>query len=185
MALSAPPLIRFGTLVHDGRKAFWVAALATFLLDHATKVALWSHPGAGRPDIVIIPHVLRLISHPGNTQGALGLGPSNPLFFVGAAALGLAVIVWFFLSTDPGHWVLHAALGLLAGGAVGNLLDRLAFKFVRDFIDLHWKEAFHWHTFNVADAAICAGFVIVVWDAFRGGRRAQGAGGQAEARDGK
>jgi len=47
---------------------------------------------------------------------------------------------------------------------MGNLVDRVALGRVRDFIDLHWGDAFHWHTFNVADAAICVGFVLVVVD---------------------
>jgi signal peptidase II len=51
---------------------------------------------------------------------------------------------------------------MLAGGAVGNIVDRVAFRYVRDFIDLHWDDVFHWHTFNVADAAICVGFAFIL-----------------------
>ena len=54
-----------------------------------------------------------------------------------------------------------AAAGLIAGGALGNLLDRLRFGAVTDFVDLHWGEA-HWPTFNLADAAIVCGVALLL-----------------------
>ncbi len=157
-------------LLRARRKLFWLLAVGTLALDQLSKLALWSHPREGRPAVVVIPHVLRLISHEGNLRGALGLGPATPLFYVVAALIGLAVILGFVFTTEPDRALPHVALGLLAGGAVGNLIDRAALGFVRDFIDLHWGESLHWHTFNVADAAICAGFVLVLYDAFFGVR---------------
>ncbi len=150
------------------RRLFWTLACCTFIADQATKVLLWQRPAAGRPDIVLVPHILRVVSHAGNVKGALGLGPSGPAFYIVAALIGLAAVVAFFVATGPRKALAHVALGLLAGGAIGNLLDRIALGFVRDFIDLHWGESLHWHTFNVADAAICVGFVLIVYDTFFG-----------------
>jgi signal peptidase II len=156
----------FGIFAQGRRKLFWTLAGCTFVVDQVTKFLLWQHPGGSRPDIVLIPHVLRIISHAGNVRGALGLGPSGPLFYIIAALVGLAAVVAFFLATDPRKGLAHAALGMLAGGAVGNVLDRAVLGVVRDFIDLHWGESLHWHAFNVADAAICTGFVLILYDTF-------------------
>jgi len=57
--------------------------------------------------------------------------------------------------------VTAVAASLIAGGALGNLLDRLRSGAVTDFIDLHWGDA-HWPTFNLADAALTLGIVILL-----------------------
>ena len=49
------------------------------------------------------------------------------------------------------------ALSLVMGGAIGNLIDRVRFGFVVDFLDFHWKEVYHWPAFNIADSAIVVG----------------------------
>ncbi|MHC4788580.1 MAG: signal peptidase II [Planctomycetota bacterium] len=168
--------------IEGRRKLFWAFAAATLAFDQVTKFLLWSHPGERQPPVVLVPHLLRIISHEGNVRGALGLGPQGRLLYVLAAGIGLALVAAFFLTTGPKNAPVHAGLGLLAGGAVGNLLDRLAYGFVRDFIDLHWRDAFHWHTFNVADAAICVGFAIVILDAFWAGRSEPSASAGGEDR---
>lgn len=152
------------TLVEGKKRLFWLLAGGTVLLDQLTKLLLAHAPGDGRPPIVLIPHVLQLVSHGGNPRGIFGRGPESLAFYIVAALVGLAVVALFFFTTAAHKGLVYAALGLLAGGAVGNLIDRACSGVVRDFIDLHWKEAFHWYTFNVADAAICAGFGLVVYD---------------------
>jgi signal peptidase II len=167
-----------GRLVEGHRKLFWGMAVLMFLVDQLTKVAFYRHPEVGRPDIILIPHVLKLVSHAGNERGILGLGPNNPAVWVVLAALALGVVAVFFLTTDARNAAANAALGMVAGGAIGNLLDRIRFGYVRDFIDLHWGEAFHWHTFNWADTVLCAGIAIIVWDTFLGpGSKRPDAGG--------
>lgn len=85
-----------------------------------------------------------------------------------AAAISLALALWLRRVDDR---LLAAALGLVIGGAVGNAVDRLRFGAVLDFVDLHWA-GFHWPAFNVADAAISIGVMILLYDGFfRGGRR--------------
>ena len=56
----------------------------------------------------------------------------------------------------------RVAGGVLAGGILGNLLDRALRGRVVDFLDLHWREAYHYPTFNVADVAICAGVGLLL-----------------------
>ena len=152
----------FRTMFEGRRKLFWTLAGGIFVADQVTKLLLWQQPGGARPDIVLVPHVLRIISHGGNVRGALGLGPSGPLFYIIAAIAGLAAVAIFFLSTDSRKTLAHIALGMLAGGALGNLLDRIVLGVVRDFVDLHWGESLHWHTFNVADAMLCVAVGLLV-----------------------
>ena len=65
------------------------------------------------------------------------------------------------------HWHLvgiAAAIGLVIGGAAGNVIDRFRFGAVADFLDLHWGD-YHWPAFNLADAAISVGVVVLLMDA--------------------
>jgi signal peptidase II len=160
------------TLVEGGRKLFWPAALLMLAADLWTKSAWWAHPDEGRPDIVLIPGLLKFVSHAGNRTGVLGLGPSNPVFWTVLAIVALAVVVLFMLTTPSGNTLVHVALGMVAGGAIGNLVDRIRLGYVRDFIDLHWRNRYHWHTFNWADAVLCAGIVLILYDSFLGSGRA-------------
>jgi len=152
------------TFIQGRKKLFWPFAGATVLLDQITKLLLVHSPDEARPPVVLIPHVLQLINHPGNVRGIFGQGPQSLAFYIVASLVGLGIVAFFLATAPPHKGFLHAALGLLAGGAVGNLVDRAVFHAVRDFIDLHWGEAFHWYTFNVADAAICVGFGLVVYE---------------------
>ena len=69
-----------------------------------------------------------------------------------------ALLAWIWRTRSA---VTAAAAGLIAGGAIGNLVDRLRFGAVTDFIDLHWGAA-HWPTFNLADAAIVCGVALLL-----------------------
>jgi signal peptidase II len=62
--------------------------------------------------------------------------------------------------------MLCLALSLILGGALGNVLDRVMFGAVVDFIDLHYAN-WHWPAFNIADSAICIGAALIVWGEFR------------------
>ena len=90
---------------------------------------------------------------------------------------------WFFtvLALGVSGWIVHmlrrhagqpqdrllcAALALILGGALGNVVDRIRFGAVVDFLDFH-IAGWHWPAFNVADSAICVGAVLLVWDQFR------------------
>ena len=60
----------------------------------------------------------------------------------------------------------QAALMLIFGGALGNVIDRIRYRVVIDFLDFHWGD-YHWPAFNVADSAICIGVIVLLWQAFR------------------
>ena len=140
---------------------FGVAGII-WLLDRATKVWV-EHALAGRPPISVIPGVLelRFTTNPG---GAFSLGQSAPWIFVGASVIvSVAIIVTAFRHTSVATSI---ALGLILGGAIGNLTDRIVrgprlSGHVVDFVDLQV-----WPVFNVADAAIVIGAVVLALSSF-------------------
>ena len=91
------------------------------------------------------------------------------IFTVLAAAIVAALLVWLARTREP---LLQVAIGLVIGGAIGNVADRLARGAVVDFLDFH-LSAWHWFSFNLADAAISIGVALMVIDGLRSGREAR------------
>jgi len=87
------------------------------------------------------------------------------------ALAALALVFQYLRRTDPGQSRLHLALGLVAGGAVGNLIDRIAVGRVSDFIVWHY-HGHEWPAFNVADAALVVGVCLMALDMMFDRRRA-------------
>ena len=90
-------------------------------------------------------------------------GWQTPL--LAAFALAAAVIVSVLIVRNPGRGLLRLGLALILGGALGNLIDRLRFGHVVDFLDFH-ALGWHWPAFNVADSAISVGAVILILEGF-------------------
>jgi len=85
-------------------------------------------------------------------------------FTVLASAVSLVLLVWLFRLKE-GEWRVGLSLGLIIGGAIGNLIDRVQLGYVVDFIDVYYKTH-HWPAFNVADSAITGGVILMLVDAF-------------------
>ena len=83
-----------------------------------------------------------------------------------AFALIAAGVVSILLVRSPARGLFSAGLALILGGAVGNVIDRLRFGHVVDFVDLH-AAGWHWPAFNVADSAITLGAALLILDGFR------------------
>jgi signal peptidase II len=96
-----------------------------------------------------------------NTGAAWGLfsGQNGSLTILSVVLL--VAMIFFRRSFLSDTWEHRLALGLLIGGIVGNIMDRLRLGWVTDFLDFHWR-AYHWPSFNVADAAICTGVGIYI-----------------------
>ena len=90
-------------------------------------------------------------------------GWQTPLL-AGFAIVAAAVVSWFIVK-DPGKRLFCLGLALILGGALGNVIDRVRFGHVVDFLDFHAFGA-HWPAFNVADSAITVGAVILVLESF-------------------
>ena len=91
-------------------------------------------------------------------------------FFVGITLFVAVVIVLWLARLLPSQRRIGLALSLVLGGAIGNLVDRLVYGYVIDFIDLYYGS-WHWPTFNVADSAITVGAVLLVLDSLLSGNK--------------
>jgi signal peptidase II len=142
-----------------------IGAMASLLLDQLTKALVIFHfPKDG--SLAIIPGFFDLY-HAHNQGAAFGLFRGNPiLFFLIVNLLAIGFIIYYFVKLDRGNLLLAAALSLIMGGALGNLLDRLRHGFVVDFLRFYVND-YSWPTFNVADIAIVIGVGIFALDIIR------------------
>ncbi len=146
-----------------------ILAAGIFISDQITKIwvieqlPLGSY-GPGR-SITIIPDFFYLV-HVGNTGAAWSMltGKSTLLAIIAIATL-VGIYIWrrALALRDPMGQV---AFGLLCGGIIGNLVDRLQHGHVVDFLDFHFGS-YIYPTFNVADSAICIGVFFYIWHSFR------------------
>jgi signal peptidase II len=144
-------------------------ALAVVVLDQVTK--WWILAGVMNPPTVIpvTPFFnLVLVWNRGISFGVLNQASAWVPWVLSAVALAICVGLFIWLRRVDGK-LLATALGLVIGGALGNLVDRLRFGAVVDFLDVH-AAGFHWPAFNVADAAITIGVGILLIDALIAGR---------------
>ena len=87
------------------------------------------------------------------------------IFFTAIAVIASVVII-MLLRKPQNHRLFNAALALILGGAIGNLIDRVLLGHVVDFIQVH-AGGYYWPAFNVADSAITIGAALLIWDSFR------------------
>ncbi|OGP88774.1 MAG: signal peptidase II [Deltaproteobacteria bacterium RBG_19FT_COMBO_43_11] len=83
-------------------------------------------------------------------------------FFIGITAVAILLIIYYILKSKQERLPVIISLTLIFGGAVGNLIDRIRFGAVVDFLDFY-IGTWHWPAFNVADSAISAGAVLMIW----------------------
>lgn len=139
-------------------KWFCGAALASLALDLATKALVEARiEPYGR--VVVIDGLLNLtnVRNPGAAFGMLSSGGFGRIaFFAAVGLLAMGFILWLVKKNDPQNRFEPLCFGLVFGGAVGNLVDRIRYGEVVDFIDAFIGTR-HWPAFNVADAAIVVG----------------------------
>ena len=140
-------------------------ATAVVVVDQVTKHVVLAHlpPGVSAP-VFEGWLALTLVMNPGLAFGLLGDIPSGWRWLVALLSLAaLAVLAKVALRVLPSGGPLgRAAIGLIFGGAVGNLIDRARFGAVVDFVDVHWR-GYHWPAFNVADSAITIGVALLAF----------------------
>ncbi len=150
------------------RSTLAVAALVV-LLDQASKWAVL-HLIMQPPRLIEITGFfnLTLVYNTGVSFGLLGgSAPWKPWVLSGVAVV-IVVVLLAWLRKQGGTLLLLAG-GLVAGGAIGNVIDRLRLSMVVDFLDFH-VAGWHWPAFNVADSAISVGVVLLVLDGLFPGR---------------
>ena len=146
-------------------KWLWLSLLAV-ILDQASKLAV-----AGSmqlfESIEIMPFFRLTYVH--NTGAAFSFlseaGGWQRWFFAGLAVAISAVIAVWLARLKKHETLLAVALALVLGGAVGNLIDRLAYGYVIDFLDVYY-ESWHWPAFNIADSAITLGVMLMLAESF-------------------
>ncbi|HEX5609344.1 MAG TPA: signal peptidase II [Solirubrobacterales bacterium] len=138
-------------------RAWWLAAalcLLVVILDQVAKAVIEAQLTVGEQVDVLGPLGLTLSHNRGVAFGIAG-GAGAPLIVVTLGALCVVLYLFSRNPARPGMWI---AAGLLAGGAIGNLIDRVRLDEVTDFIDIS-----AWPPFNLADVAITCGVVLLVW----------------------
>jgi len=143
------------------RRLYWGAGLSILALDSVTKYLAERYllRSAGR-SVFGDWCQLRLVYNPGAAFG-LDLGPMSRWIFMGIAIAAVALLFRYHRSAMAGDWFRQLALGLVSGGAIGNLVDRVrSGQGVVDFLDLG-VGVWRWPTFNVADMAVSCGAVAL------------------------
>ena len=149
---------------------FLLTSLLVVLLDHLTKYSVSSTMRLGEA-FDVIPGYLR-IAYARNFGVAFGYfnDPNSvwrPYLLGGLAAVAVVVILVYSSRMSSQRVLLQVALAVTMGGILGNFIDRILRGSVVDFIEVHFRDSFHWPTFNVADSAITVGIAMLLIDAFR------------------
>ena len=143
-------------------KTHYAALLAAFgviLLDQITKNLVLKHMHAGQ-SIPLIENIFHL-TFVQNTGIAFGLFQNSNIFFLVVSLAIMLGIIYALLHTSKEEQSIHVLLGMVLGGAMGNIVDRLFLGYVVDFLDFRI-----WPVFNVADSAITLaiiGLIVVLW----------------------
>jgi len=133
---------------------FWITALLVLIIDQGTKYIVKTSMTLYE-SIPIIPNIFHLtyIENPG---AAFGLLANQRVFFIVITTIILVAVIYFYYQLKTGHFLLRIALGMVVGGAIGNLIDRLRMGVVTDFFDFRI-----WPVFNIADSAIVLGMIYI------------------------
>jgi len=148
------------------KRKYWILLIVLLLiiaLDQSTKLIIQQTLPLHKT-VEIIPGFFNLI-HVRNTGGAFGIfggekGHVGSVLFVAASLVAVGILVILFLRVKEHEKMLTFSLALLLSGAIGNLLDRLSYGEVIDFLDFYISP-YHWPAFNVADSAISIGIGLM------------------------
>jgi signal peptidase II len=144
-------------------------SLFVVVLDQITKVLIRSS-FALHESVSVLPFLA--ITHLRNRGAAFGIMNDLPEtirmpLFVLILVVAFIAILTFVKKAEPRDRILITSLSLILGGAIGNSIDRFRLGYVTDFIDFHWfgDPKYHWPPFNVADAAITIGVILILLQA--------------------
>ena len=153
------------------RIGYLFAAVGIYLVDQSTKA--WAVRRLRFQDMTLVRGVLDLMyaENPGIAFGQLQEGGSfGRWFFVVLASAAAVAVLFYFFRTPRNDDRILGACALLLAGIAGNLTDRVRLGFVIDFILLHAGQ-YHWPTFNIADASISIGALLLAYDLIFAHRR--------------
>ena len=97
-----------------------------------------------------------------NDGAAFSILAGKQTFLVGVSVVALIAVICIFFFGKITSRVYVVSMALFLAGIVGNLYDRATTGLVRDFIDVHWKEVYHWPAFNIADSMLCTAVGLMI-----------------------
>jgi len=157
----------------SGSLAPWLGvALIVILFDQLTKIAVQKVFAYGEPHALAPFFNLLLVYNRGAAFSFLAMAGGWQRWAFTALGVGAALLICYLLKRHGTQRMFCTALALIMGGAIGNVIDRLVYGHVIDFLDFH-VGAWHWPAFNLADSAITVGAALLVFDELRrvrGGR---------------
>jgi signal peptidase II len=156
------------------RRLEWFIVAALVIADQVTK-AMVRRVLDLHESIPVVPDLLAL-TRVHNTGAAFGMFnsmdfPGKTLLLTIVATLALAGVAWYAVSIPLSERLARLGVACILGGAIGNLIDRATAGYVLDFVDAYW-QGWHFWAFNVADAAISIGVILMILDLVGLGRRA-------------
>lgn len=138
--------------------------LVVFLLDLLTK--RWVQNTEWLHDFKVVDGfvTIQLVRNEGIAFGLLHSLESDwkPILLSLIALVAVGIVLYYIASLPRSETLAFLSLGLLLGGVLGNFADRLIHGYVIDFLTLHWRDFFYWPTFNIADAAISTGVILIL-----------------------
>lgn len=165
---TSPATVSRWERIHAYRLLWWLA-LVVFVLDQLTKAWIAANlpfPTYEPPEAITVVENFFYIIHVGNTGAAWSLFAGQTLMLAALAVVTLAAIFFWRRALDLKKRPVQLSFGLLCGGIVGNLVDRVLHGHVIDFLDFHFGD-YVYPTFNIADAGICVGVGIYIIHSLR------------------
>jgi signal peptidase II len=148
-------------------RLFLIVAALVVALDQLSK--LWARANVSEIyNLKLLPGFLDLILVE-NYGAIFGLVHSHTEVFIALGIAGVIVILVFLRYFPPATTLGMVSFALILSGAIGNLIDRIRLGYVIDFINFHVHELFHWPVFNIADAALTVGILMLIYYFYKSG----------------
>ncbi len=158
----------FSTAKPSSNLAPWLGIAAIIILaDQLTKIVIEKLFVFGEEKVITSFFNLVLAYNKGAAFGFLNNQPGWQRYFFTAVGVIAVVFIIYLLRKHSGQRLFCWALALIMGGAIGNVIDRVLYGHVIDFLDFHFGSLGHFPAFNIADTAICIGAFLFVYDELR------------------
>jgi signal peptidase II len=153
----------------------FLASNVLIILDQYTK--MWVNTHIPKHRFILVIDDFFAITHIRNPGVAFGLGADwsseyKTYLFIGFSIIAIVAILIFFHQTPPENKMVRVGLILVFSGAIGNLIDRILYQEVIDFLDFFYGS-YHWPAFNIADSCITIGVLLMFVDLIRAGKTPQ------------
>lgn len=159
-----------GTTAPSGIARWLGIAAILIVLDQISKIAITSTFSYGESVPVTSFFNLVLVYNKGAAFSFLASETGWQRHFFTVVGIGASLFIIYLLKKHAGQRLLSWALALILGGAIGNVIDRVLYGHVIDFLDVY-VGSWHWPAFNIADSAICIGALLFVYDELRSSKK--------------